>query len=104
MFLVVFVVVLFICIGFGISWMTAVAFLVGTVMGAIPGGGMIAEMLILTVFGFSIEFLPIIAVITTIIDAPATVLNTTSNTACSMMVARLVEGKDWINKSLKLKA
>lgn len=78
-----------------------VAFLVGTVMGAIPGGGMIAEMLIITIFGFSIEFLPIIAVITTIIDAPATVLNTTSNTACSMMVARLVEGKDWIKNSLK---
>mgnify|MGYP002516657463 CR=1 FL=1 len=78
-----------------------VAFLVGTVMGAIPGGGMIAEMLIITIFGFSIEFLPIIAVITTIIDAPATVLNTTSNTACSMMVARLVEGKDWIKNILK---
>ena len=78
-----------------------VAFLVGTVMGAIPGGGMIAEMLIITIFGFSIELLPIIAVITTIIDAPATVLNTTSNTACSMMVARLVEGKDWIKNSLK---
>lgn len=78
-----------------------VAFLVGTVMGAIPGGGMIAEMLIITIFGFSIEFLPIIAVISTIIDAPATVLNTTSNTACSMMVARLVEGKDWIKNSLK---
>ena len=79
----------------------AVAFLVGTVMGAIPGGGMIAEMLIITIFGFSIEFLPIIAVITTIIDAPATVLNTTSNTVCSMLVARLVEGKDWIKNSLK---
>lgn len=79
----------------------AVAFLVGTVMGAIPGGGMIAEMLIITIFGFSIEFLPIIAVITTIIDAPATVLNTTSNTACSMLVARLVEGKDWMKHSLK---
>lgn len=78
-----------------------VAFLVGTVMGAIPGGGMIAEMLIITIFGFSIELLPIIAVISTIIDAPATVLNTTSNTACSMMVARLVEGKDWIKNSLK---
>lgn len=78
-----------------------VAFLVGTVMGAIPGGGMIAEMLIITIFGFSIELLPIIAVITTIIDAPATVLNTTSNTACSMMVARLVEGKDWIKNSMK---
>ncbi|MEG0180448.1 MAG: dicarboxylate/amino acid:cation symporter [Terrisporobacter sp.] len=83
-----------------ISSILLVAFLVGTVMGAIPGGGMIAEMLIITIFGFSIEFLPIIAVITTIIDAPATVLNTTSNTACSMLIARLVEGKDWMKYKL----
>lgn len=77
-----------------------VSFLVGAVMGAIPGGGMMGEMLIISVFGFSPEFLPIIAVISTIIDAPATVLNSTGNTVCSMMVARLVEGKDWLNKNI----
>lgn len=48
----------------------AVAFLVGAVMGAIPSGGMIGEMLILSVFGFPPESLPIIAVISTIIDVP----------------------------------
>jgi len=69
------------------------AFLVGAVMGAIPGGGMIGEMLIISVYGFPVEVLPIIAVISTIIDAPATLLNSTGNTVCSMMVARLVEGK-----------
>ena len=53
----------------------AVGFLVGAVMGAIPGGGMIGEMLIISVYGFSPEALPVIAVISTIIDAPATVLN-----------------------------
>ena len=51
-----------------------VSFLVGAVMGAIPGGGMIGEMLIISVYGFSPEVLPIIAVISTIIDAPATLL------------------------------
>ena len=79
-----------------------VSFLVGAVMGAIPGGGMMGEMLIISVFGFSPDLLPIIAVISTIIDAPATVLNSTGNTVCSMMVARLVEGKDWLNKNNKL--
>jgi Na+/H+-dicarboxylate symporter len=68
------------------------AFLVGAVMGAIPGGGMIGEMLIISLYGFPIEVLPIIAVISTIIDAPATLLNSTGNTVCSMMVTRLVEG------------
>lgn len=76
-----------------------VSFLVGAVMGAIPGGGMIGEMLIISVYGFSPEVLPIIAVISTIIDAPATLLNSTGNVACSMLIARLVEGKKWLTKS-----
>lgn len=69
------------------------AFLVGAVMGAIPGGGMIGEMLIISVYGFPPEVLPIIAVISTIIDAPATLLNSTGNTVCSMLVTRMVEGR-----------
>ena len=77
----------------------AVSFLVGAVMGAIPSGGMIGEMLILSVFGFPPEVLPIIAVISTIIDAPATLLNSTGNTVCAMMVSRLVEGKNWLRNA-----
>ncbi len=73
-----------------------VSFLVGAVMGAIPGGGMIGEMLIISVYGFPPEVLPIIAVISTIIDAPATLLNSTGNTVCAMLVTRLVEGKKWL--------
>ncbi|MCM3394648.1 dicarboxylate/amino acid:cation symporter [Cytobacillus oceanisediminis] len=81
----------------------AVSFLVGAVMGAIPGGGMIGEMLILSVFGFPPEVLPIIAVISTIIDAPATLLNSAGNTVSAMMVSRFVEGKNWLKESLALK-
>lgn len=76
-----------------------VSFLVGAVMGAIPGGGMIGEMLIISVYGFSPEVLPIIAVISTIIDAPATLLNSTGNVVCSMLIARLIEGKNWLAKT-----
>lgn len=79
-----------------------VSFLVGAVMGAIPSGGLIGEMLILSVFGFPPEVLPIVAVISTIIDAPATLLNSTGNTVCAMMVARLVEGKKWLQKSIQV--
>ncbi|MCS0653461.1 dicarboxylate/amino acid:cation symporter [Cytobacillus firmus] len=81
----------------------AVSFLVGAVMGAIPGGGMIGEMLILSVFGFPPEVLPIIAVISTVIDAPATLLNSAGNTVSAMMVSRIVEGKNWLKESLALK-
>ncbi|USK37176.1 dicarboxylate/amino acid:cation symporter [Cytobacillus firmus] len=81
----------------------AVSFLVGAVMGAIPGGGMIGEMLILSVFGFPPEVLPIIAVISTVIDAPATLLNSAGNTVSAMMVSRIVEGKNWLKDSFALK-
>lgn len=77
-----------------------ISYLVGAVMGAIPGGGMIGEMLIISVYGFPFEVLPIIAVISTIIDAPATLLNSAGNTVCSMLVTRLVEGKDWLENKI----
>ena len=76
-----------------------VAFLVGAVIGAIPTGGMISELLILSVFGFPPEALPIIVIIATIIDMPATLLNSTGNTVCGMLVARLIEGKNWLLKN-----
>jgi len=76
-----------------------VSFLVGAVMGAIPGGGMIGEMLIISIYGFPPEALPVIAVISTIIDAPATVLNSTGNTVCTMLAARFVDGKQWLNEA-----
>jgi len=79
-----------------------VSLLVGAVMGAIPSGGMIGEMLILSVYGFPPEVLPIIAVVSVIIDAPATVLNSTGNTVCSMLVTRLVEGKNWLKHDKKI--
>jgi Na+/H+-dicarboxylate symporter len=44
-----------------------VAVLVGTVMGAIPSGGMLGEMFILSVYGFPLEVLAVIAVISIII-------------------------------------
>ena len=54
---------------------------------------MIGEMLIVSLYGFPPEALPIIAAISTIIDPPATMLNVTADNACAVMTARLVEGK-----------
>lgn len=70
-----------------------ISILVGAVMAAIPSGGMIGEMLILSIYGFPPTLLPVIAVISTIIDAPATLLNSTGNTVSAMMITRIVEGK-----------
>ncbi len=73
-----------------------VSLLVGTVMGAIPSGGMLGELLILTVYGFPPSVLMAIAAISIIIDPIATMLNVTGNSVSSMMIARLVDGKNWL--------
>lgn len=73
----------------------AIALLVGTVMGAIPSGGMLGELLILNVYGFPPSALMAVAAISIIIDPLATMLNVTGNTVGSMLIARLVDGKKW---------
>lgn len=67
---------------------------------AVPiGGGTISEMLIITMLGYPVAALPILTVIATIIDAPATVLNVVGDTSSSMLVSRVVDGKDWMEKN-----
>ena len=66
---------------------------------AVPiGGGTISEMLILTMLGFPVSALPILTIIATIIDPPATMLNVVGDTASSMMVARVIDGKKWMKE------
>jgi Na+/H+-dicarboxylate symporter len=69
------------------------AVLVAAVVGAIPSGGMTGELLICSIFGFSPEFAATLMIISTIIDVPATLLNSTGNIVCAMMVSRSAEGK-----------
>ena len=65
---------------------------------AVPvGGGTISEMFILTLMGFPASALPILTIIATVIDAPATVLNVVGDTASSVMVGRLTDGKKFLN-------
>lgn len=69
---------------------------------AVPiGGGTISEMLILKLMGFPVAALPILTIIATIIDAPATLLNVTGDCANSMLVSRMVDGKDSLKKELE---
>jgi Na+/H+-dicarboxylate symporter len=72
-----------------------VAILVGVVVGAIPSGGMMGELLILSVFGFPPETLPLLAAISIIIDPLATLLNATGDHVAAMMVTRMTEGNVW---------
>lgn len=79
-----------------------VALLVGAVMGAIPSGGMTGELLICSIFGFSPELAGTLMIISTIIDIPATLLNSTGNIVSSVMVTRLTIGKDWLKDKLPI--
>lgn len=78
-----------------------VALLVGAVIGAIPSGGMTGELLICSVFGFSPEMVGTLMVISTIIDVPATMLNSTGNIVTSMLVTRLTEGREWVKNAIE---
>ena len=77
----------------------AVALLAGMVMAGIPSGGFIGELMIITLYGFPAAALPIIQIIGTVIDPPATTVNAVGDQASSMMVARVLDGKDWMDKS-----
>lgn len=76
-----------------------VALLCGTVISGIPSGGMLGELLIISMFGFPIEAMPIITMIGTIVDPPATMINVVGDNVSSMMVARVLNGKNWIERS-----
>ena len=71
-----------------------VALLANLLVTAVPiGGGTISEMLIITMMGYPVAALPILTIIATIIDAPATMLNVVGDTVSSMLVQRIVDKK-----------
>jgi len=64
---------------------------------AVPvGGGTISEMCIITLLGFPVAALPILTIIATITDAPATMLNALGDTSASLLVDKLMK-KDTIS-------
>lgn len=71
-----------------------VALVATLLVSAVPiGGGTISEMLIITLMGYPLAALPILTIIATIIDPPATLLNVVGDDAAAMMVSRMVDGK-----------
>jgi len=76
------------------------ALVAGVVMSGVPGGGLIGEVVIVSMYGFPPEAFPIIATIGYLVDPPATMINATGDTVASMLITRLMEGKDWMIKKL----
>ena len=79
-----------------------ISVLSGVVMSGIPSGGLIGEMLIVSMYSFPAGAFLIISTIGIIVDAPATALNVMGNPISAMLVSRLVEGKNWLKKKLTL--
>ena len=59
----------------------------GVVMSGVPGGGLIGEMLIVTMYGFPAEAFPIIATIGYLVDPFATMINASGDTMAFIIVA-----------------
>ena len=66
-----------------------IAILVGVVMGAVPTGGMTGELLICSVLGLDPAFAATLMVISTIVDIPATLINSTGNLTGTVLISRL---------------
>ena len=76
-----------------------VALIANLLITAVPiGGGTISEMMIISMLGYPTAALPILTIIASIIDAPATMLNVVGDTSSSMLVARVVDGKNWLKE------
>ena len=76
-----------------------VALLATLLITAVPiGGGTISEALIITMLGFPAASLGMLTIIATIIDPPATMLNVVGDSASSMLVTRIIDGKNWLKR------
>lgn len=75
---------------FDLSLALLISLLSGIVMSGIPGGALIGEMLIVSLYGFPSYTFPLIATIGWIIDSPGTCLNAVGDIPSTMLIDKLV--------------
>ena len=72
-------------------------------MSGIPGGGGTGELVLCTIFfpeSMAIAY-PIAIALGNLVDPPATMINAAGDYVVSYIVARFVDGKDWLQRQLK---
>jgi Na+/H+-dicarboxylate symporter len=74
-----------------------VSLLAGMVISGIPGGGVTGEILIMAIFGFRPEAFFIMNTIGQLVDPPATLVNAIGDNVSSMLVARIMGGRNWMD-------
>lgn len=82
-----------------------VAVLSSVGMSGVPGGGYIGEFIMCSIFFPSQLALayPIAVTIGNLVDPPATMINSSGDYVVSMVIARFVDGKDWLKKAMAKK-
>lgn len=67
---------------------------------SVPGGGAAMETMVISSFGFPSVALPVLLMMTQLFDAGCTLVNSCGDTVASMLVSRVLYGKDWYKKDL----
>ncbi|OLQ88696.1 sodium:dicarboxylate symporter [Vibrio panuliri] len=71
-----------------------IAILSAIIVGGVPGGAFLGEIFIVTTLGLPLEVIPMLVVIGTITDAPATLLNVIHDLNATQIVERFMGKKD----------
>ena len=66
---------------------------------SVPGGGAAMETMVISAFGFPSVALPVLLMMTQLFDAGCTLINSCGDTVASMLVTRMLYGKNWYKKS-----
>ena len=80
----------------------AVAVLSSVGMSGVPGGGYIGEYIICSIFfpqQIEVAF-PILVAIGNLVDPPATMINSAGDYVVGYIVARVTDGKDWLDRAI----
>lgn len=66
---------------------------------SVPGGGAAMETMVISAFGFPPAVLPVLLMMTQLFDAGCTLINSCGDTVASMLVTRVLYGKDWYKRT-----
>ena len=84
---------------FGVDTSALVIAVAGSVaVSSVPGGGAAMETMVISAFGFPSVALPVLLMMTQLFDTGCTLINSCGGTAASMLVTRVLYGKDWYKK------
>lgn len=67
---------------------------------SVPGGGAAMETMVISAFGFPSAALPVLLMMTQLFDAGCTLINSCGDTVASMLVTRVLYGKNWYKKTV----